>query len=51
MTVISQDDHLTVGAWAACGIICNLKRKKKIVKGLKKIVTIILLLKIIKISV
>ena len=23
MTVISQDDHLTVGAWAACGYICS----------------------------
>ena len=24
MTLISQDDHLTAGAWAACGYIENL---------------------------
>ena len=22
MTVIAQDDHLTAGAWAACGLFC-----------------------------
>ena len=24
MTVIAQDDHLTTGAWAACGNVLNL---------------------------
>ena len=25
MTVIAQDDHLTAGAWAACGSSCSRK--------------------------
>ena len=30
MTVIAQDDHLTAGAWAACGVTFSLMLKVNI---------------------
>ena len=40
MTLISQDDHLTAGAWAACGYIenldlTNLRENNQIVRYIK----------------
>ena len=26
MTVIAQDDHLTAGAWAACGVYASIRQ-------------------------
>ena len=36
MTLITQDDHLTAGVWAACDCHCDFRRLKYTVKQQKR---------------